>query len=387
MLAPKGCFYNLAKITTTVLNSRIRVLHVIKSLGRGGAEMLLPETLKLHHQDKFEFYYIYFLPWKDQMVPAIEQGGGKVFCFPSNNNIALLAKARALAKFIRDHRIQLIHAHLPWAGVVARIAGKMTGVPVIYTEHNKQERYHFLTRFLNLSTMNWCKEVIAVSADVEQSVKKHKRNLTVQLRTILNGVNTKDFTPGIVSDVRETLGIPAGVPVIGTIAVFRFQKRLDVWMEVAKRILQKHPDVHFIMVGDGPLKNELLQKRKELSMDERIHMPGLKTDVKPFLAAMDIYMMSSIFEGLPIALLEAMAMECAVASTEAGGIKEVIRDHVDGLLCAVDDPLKLVDIVSNLLVDKDLVARFRVAARKRAIEAFSLDKMVSALETEYLSAL
>ncbi len=141
---------------------RIRVLQVIKSLGRGGAETLLVETLKLHDRDKFDFHYIYFLPWKNQLVDGLIANGGKVSCFPANNNIQLLLKVRKLVRYIRENEIDLIHAHLPWAGVVARLAGKMTGIPVIYTEHNKQERYHFATRLLNLTSMNLLSTVVEV---------------------------------------------------------------------------------------------------------------------------------------------------------------------------------------------------------------------------------
>ena len=77
---------------------KIRVLHIIKSLGRGGAEMLLPETLKLHDRERFEFHYIYFLPWKDQMVKEIENFGGKVTNFPSNNNLKLLGQYKKMIK-------------------------------------------------------------------------------------------------------------------------------------------------------------------------------------------------------------------------------------------------------------------------------------------------
>src|SRR5688500_2869301 len=152
--------------------------------------MLLPETLKLHHQGLFEFHYIYFLPWKNQMEADIRRNGGKVTCFPSNNSLQLMTKVWAIANYVRTQKIQLIHAHLPWAGILARVVGKMCGVPVIYTEHNKQERYNVITRSANLLTMGMTTAVIAVSSDVADSIRKHKPRLGTSVRTILNGVNT-----------------------------------------------------------------------------------------------------------------------------------------------------------------------------------------------------
>jgi glycosyltransferase involved in cell wall biosynthesis len=378
-------FLILPKITRAFLKSTMNILHIIKSLGRGGAEMLLPETLKLHDRQHFNFHYIYFLPWKDQMVASLEQEGGKVVCFAANNNIQLILKVNAVARYVRDHKIELIHAHLPWAGILARIVGRITGVPVIYTEHNKQERYHWSTRAMNLLTMNWLTTVVAVSGDVAESIRKHKPQLKTRLTTILNGVNTDHFNKASVdaTTTRTKLDIPADALVIGTVAVFRFQKRLDLWLELAARIREKHPQAHFVIVGDGPLKKELLEKRASLNLTDFVHMPGLETEVRPFLAMFDLYMMCSVFEGLPIALLEAMAMECAVVSTDAGGIKEVIRQQVDGWLCSVDNPHDLVDMTATLLSEEDQRTHYGRQARKRVVEAFSMKKMVSELEALY----
>jgi L-malate glycosyltransferase len=363
----------------------IKVLHIIKSLGRGGAEMLLPETLKLHQKELFEFHYIYFLPWKNQMVEAIQEQGGKVVCFSANNSIQLMTKVWAVANYVRTEKIKLIHAHLPWAGILARIVGKMCAIPVIYTEHNKQERYKRGTRIMNLLTINWLTTVVAVSTDVAASIQKHKPNLKAPVRTILNGVNTSYFKREFFSgqEVRKKLHIPVNAPIIGSIAVFRSQKRLDLWLELAAKILNQFEDAHFIIVGDGPLKSDLEKKRDMLGLKDKVHMPGLETEVRPYLAAFDVYMMSSLFEGLPIALLEAMSMRCAVISTDAGGIKEVIRDNANGLLCPVEEPEKLVQYACTLLKDHNLRVKYGDLARQSIIETFSMDKMVAKIEALY----
>jgi len=367
------------------MSQRIKVLHIIKSLGRGGAEMLLPETLFLHDLSIFEFDYIYFLPWKDQMVEEIQAKGGMVTCVAAKSNIQLIFKIPAIAKYVQDQNIQVIHAHLPWAGILARIVGKLTGVPVLYTEHNKQERYHWATRWMNIGTMNLLTRVIAVSEDVACSIYKNKPHLTVPLQTIVNGVNTEKFDRRNYSGdtVRARLNIPRNAPIIGTIAVFRFQKRLDLWMELAAKILEQAKDVHFIIVGDGPLKAELIGKRDAMGLGSSIHMVGLQSEVRPYLAAFDVYMMSSSFEGLPIALLEAMAMECPVIATDAGGIKEVIRHEVDGLICCVDEPEKLIGYAVSLLENYQQCQRLGESGRKRVVDSFSLDRMVKELEEVY----
>ena len=365
--------------------SKIRILHTIKSLGRGGAEMLLPETLRLHDKDLFEFHYIYFLPWKDQMVDSLQKQGVIVTCFPAGNVVKMMMHLSGLVRYVRQHNIQLIHSHLPWAGIVSRIVGRICKIPVIYSEHNKQERYRAGTRIAHLMSMNLLTEIIAVSNDVAESISNHKPNLRVPIRLISNGVNTETFARHHFSGiaVRERLNIPLDVPVVGTIAVFRVQKRLDAWMEIASKILQQVNNAHFVIVGDGPLKDDLIRKRNELGLTKRIHMPGLETDVRPYLASFNVYMMSSRFEGLPIALLEAMSMECPPVSTNAGGVGEVIRHGVDGFICPVDELERLAEYTCRLLEAKELQLTFGLMARQRVVQEYSIKKMVAELEAIY----
>lgn len=390
------------------MQEKLKVLHLIKSLGRGGAEMLLPETLKVHDRKQYEFHFAYFLPWKDQMVPAIEALGATVVCFKANNNLQMFLKVNAICRYVREHQIDVIHSHLPWAGVIARLVGKRTGVPVVYTEHNKWERYNKVTYWLNKVSFGWQDAAVAVSNDVQQSIRKNAGSTTFSelnleddshagrqvkkdskhktyLLNILNGVNTAHFVHDAAAGlhIRRELGIPADAPVIGTVAVFRFQKRLDVWIEIVAEILKEVPDAHFIIVGAGPLKDELLAKRAALRLEERLHMPGLKTEVKPYFSAMDIYMMSSIFEGLPIALLEAMSCSCAVISTKAGGIGEVIEEGRSGMLCEVEEYMKLVDAGVYLLRNPVERKQLAAGARVRVQQEFSIMKMAKQLEGLY----
>lgn len=385
---------------------KTKILHLIKSLGRGGAEMLLPETLKVHDREKFDFHFAYFLPWKNQMVPAIEALGAKAVCFEANNNLQMFQRIGEISRYVLENKIDVIHSHLPWAGVIARLVGKKTGVPVVYTEHNKWERYNKITYWLNKLSFGWQQAVVSVSEDVQQSIRNNAGGTSFQdlnfpvsshaksktdstkpyLLNILNGVNTSHFVreeeTGV--QIRQELGIPIDAPVIGTVSVFRFQKRLDLWLEIAAAILKQIPEAHFIIVGDGPLKAELLHKRNTLDIADRVHMPGLKIDVKPYFSAMDIYMMSSIFEGLPIALLEAMSCSCAVVSTKAGGVGEVIQDRKSGLLCEVDEYMKLVDAGVKLVQNYEERLMLAAGARSRVQADFSINKMAKQLEDLYL---
>ncbi|MEM7550848.1 MAG: glycosyltransferase [Bacteroidota bacterium] len=364
--------------------AKLRVLHIIKSLGRGGAEMLLPETLVFHDKERFEFHYIYFLPWKDQMVEAIQHEGGKVTCFNASNNIKIILQILRVIKYIHVNNIDIIHAHLPWAGFLARFVHKFHGIPVIYTEHNKQERYHKLTFMLNKLTFRWQDLAISVSNDVEQSILANIGKKT-KVKTILNGVNLHKFErqKTAVDALKTQLGVPQNTIVIGTVAVFRFQKRLKEWMQVFKAASKNNPTLFGVIVGDGPLKGDLLAERKRLGLEEKILMPGLQTNTVEWFSVFDIFMMTSVFEGLPIALLEAMSMRCAIVTTSAGGIKEAIEHEKSGLMVEVDKWPDLSQHLNNLKTNH--LESYGIAARKRVIEKFSMDIMVNELEKVYLS--
>lgn len=365
--------------------TKIKVLHIIKSLGRGGAEMLLPETLKEHNLDQFEFHHIYFLPWKNQMVEAIETSGGKVNCFSAKNNLQILFKNKDIIDYCEANQVQLIHAHLPWAGFVSRLVHFKTGIPVLYTEHNLQERYHFMTKFINKWSFNYQTMAIGVSEDVSQSILKNI-NPTIPCKTILNGVNVTSFqrnNPDEGNRIRNHYSIPEKALLVGTVAVFRFQKRLDKWLEIMKVAIDKNPNIYGIIVGAGILEAEIYAKHAALNLEGKVFFSGIQTHVKPYYEAMDVFMMSSSFEGLPIALLEAMSMGCAILSTDAGGIKEVLLNNENGIMVAVDDWKSLSSSILELAQNPSQLAYFQAEARKRVTENFSIKAMVSQLESLY----
>jgi glycosyltransferase involved in cell wall biosynthesis len=202
---------------------------------------------------------------------------------------------------------------------------------------------------------------------------------------VLNGVAVESFvrdaTQG--SEVRARHGIPASAPVVGTVAVFRVQKRLDLWLDAAKQILARHPDTHFLIVGDGPHRVDIEPWAVERGLGGRVHLPGLQTEVRGYLAAMDVYMMSSDFEGLPVALLEAMAMQLPTAVTAVGGIPEVIANGESGFVVPPRRPDLLAEQANVLLADPGLRRAMGIAARARVEAGFGMRRMQRELEGIY----
>ncbi|TBW25596.1 glycosyltransferase [Gramella sp. KN1008] len=362
---------------------KIKILHIIKSLGRGGAEMLLPETLLLHDLQNFEFHYIYFLPWKNQMVDEIEKAGGKVKCFPAKNNVQLLLRVNEVSKYCITHQIDLIHAHLPWSGFLSRLVHVKNNIPVIYTEHNIQEKYHFVTRSLNKWSFNWQNIALGVSNDVTNSIQKNIK-VKIPVRTLFNGVNTHKFSVNESAGdiIKRTYSIPEDAIVIGNLAVFREQKDLITWLKAFQRIKSLNPKVFGLLVGAGPEENIIKEFIKQEEIQDLI-LPGLQKNTIPYFSAFDIFMMSSKFEGLPIALLEAMSMECAIVSTKAGGVAEVVQNEDNGFLVEIEDHKSLASRSTTLINSPALLRHYKMKARERVLSKFSLTKMVKNIEKEY----
>lgn len=328
----------------------------------------------------------WFLPWKDALAGELSATGCTVHCFGARSSAGILARAPAAAAWLHERGADLVHAHLPLAGVAARLAGRLAGVPVVYTEHNLQERYHPLTRRANLATWRLQRAAVAVSGEVAESIARHAP-AGVPVRVVRNGIEPGAADEAAGRAVRSALGIPADAPLIGTVAVFRRQKRLDHWLEVARRIAEREPAARFVLVGDGPLRGEVEAQAARLGLAGRVSFPGLQDDVEPYLAALDLYLMTSEFEGLPLALLEAMAAGRAVVVTAVGGVAEAVHDGESGAVRPFGDLDGLTAAALSLLADPGRRAELGAAARGRVEASFGIRRMASELEALYRQVL
>lgn len=364
----------------------MRVFHLIKSLGLGGAENLLLATAEHPSPGGVEYSFGYFLPRKDALVAPLEEAGATVTCFSARSAAGMLARVPAVARHLRRQKIDLVHCHLPMAGVAGRLAGRLAGVPVVYTEHNLMPRYHPLTRRANLWTWGLQRQALAVSAEVAAAIAEHAGD-RVPVEVVTNGVPVDRLRrdPEAAARVRRELGIPADAPVVGQVAVFRTQKRLDHWLAAARHIRRQLPDAHFLLVGDGPLRGEVEGWVEDAADDlaGRVHLPGLQPAVGDYLSAMDLLMISSQFEGLPLVLLEAMSLELPVAATAVGGVPEAVVDGETGRLVPAGDPVALAEAALTLLGSPERGRALGRAGRRRVEEQFSTRRMLADLEAVY----
>jgi len=359
-----------------------RVLWLIKGLGRGGAEMLLPAALPWLDRTGFEYHAGFFLPWKDALVPELETGGVPVTCFRVSRHGDPRAVKR-LATHIRRQGIDLVHAHLPYTGVAARLAGKLTGVPVVYTEHNLWPRLDPAMRLLNRWTFGWNDFAIAVSQDVAASMRGVD---PARLAVIDNGVDCARLaaTPDETVAVREELGLEATDFVIGKVANLGPKKNHENLLHAFARFRRDCPRARLVLVGQ-PCGREaaLAQLAADLGVRERVVFAGARADVPRLVRAWDAFVISSNFEGLPVALLEAMALRRPVVATAVGGIPGLIRDGVEGLLVPPRDPERLAAALGRLYADAALRRRLGEAAWERVRSNYGIERMVARVEAIY----
>lgn len=366
----------------------MRVLHLIKGLGRGGAETLLLQAQRQPPAERSLYSYGYFLPWKDALVEELRQAGAEVICFPARGAAGMLLRIPRLIRFARSWRAQLLHCHLPLAGVVGRIAGSLAGIPVVYTEHNLQERYHPFTRRANRLTWRLQRAVIAVSGEVAESIRRNLGD-SVPVQVVLNGIPVERYRPdpAAAAEVRRRWQVPADAPLVGTVAVLRAQKALDDWLAAAATVRGAAPRAHFLIVGDGPLRSELEGRAAALGLADAVRFAGLQQDVRPFLSAFDVFLSTSVFEGLPLALLEAMAMERAVVATAVGGVAEAAVAGVSARLTPPHHPEESARATSELLSDEAERRRLGREARRRVEERFGMARMLREIEAVYQEVL
>ena len=371
---------------------KIKVLHLIKSLGRGGAEKLIPETALVHDRERFEFHCLYFYHQSQNIADELGQAGIQVHLIPSGN-LGLFFQIQKVRKFVLDGGFDLLHAHLPWAGILARFVARQLTIPLVYTEHNTWDRYNKVSYWGNRITFKHQDVAIAVSNEVALSMQlnsiwdPYRRGGRLKVKVVQNGVNTSVFCKEEKECPDFFLPIPEGVPVIGKVAVFRSQKRLWLWVELALRILKKHPDVHFVLVGGGEWHSRIEKQIQVSGKAGNFHLVGVKKEVIPYLRRMDIYLSTSEFEGLPIAMLEAMSCEVPVVATRAGGIGEVIQHGRQGFLTEVEEWEQLEEYCIRLLEDPNLHLSMAKSARIQVVEHFSMNRMVGELEKIYQQVL
>lgn len=281
-----------------------------------------------------------------------------------------------LRRTLRQRRPDIVHAHLPLAGVVTRVAALGLGIPVVYTEHNVNTAYQYTTRFFNWLTWRMQAAVISISDDVTRELPK---NGVVATHRVPNGVDLTAFffSDELRKQCRCALDIPHSDFVIGTVASMRPQKRLERFVRAVDSFCSSYPRASALIVGDGPEMPALKNLSSSLPNGGRLRFVGSQEHVHPYLCAMDVFMITSDFEGAPVAPLEAMAAELPVVGTDVRGLRETIEPGVTGYTVRNDADIisSLAKALSVLANDAQQRKTMGKAGRRRVAALFSAAPM------------
>ena len=363
-----------------------RVLLLIKGLGRGGAEQLLVNSATHTDRSRFEYEVAYVLPAKSALAPELRDMGIAVHCLGRNRDWPL-----ALRRLAARNRISLIHAHSPTVAATTRLLfPRRSSMRLVYTEHGPWHHYRARTYTPNLCTYWRNDHVFAVSDHVHQSIRypapfEGLRMPTVE--TLYHGLDMTALGSSPAADgIRRELGIDAEAPLIGTIANFRPQKGHFLLLEAARLVRLRIPSMRLLLVGKGPLEDAVKRRAAEMGLGDAVVFAGFRSDIPRILASIDVFALSSGWEGLSIALLEAMACGLPAVATRAGGVSEVIEDGRSGLLVPLDDPRTMSDAIIRVIEDAPLAAKLGAEARLRA-RRFDIKETVRREEAVYAELL
>lgn len=369
------------------MKDKINVLYLCEGAKLAGAERYAATLIKgLTQYDDINIvcglFYEGFYFYKGLLRDELERCRVRVINLHGHNN---LKSIQSIRRIVRDDKIGIIHFTDLKSTVVGGIASIfLRGVKTVATLHGRPERERSLSlRIKNNISLVICffllrfiiDRVICVSGDLGATLKKL---LGSKVRIIHNGLEIDNQEP------QNTK--PSSNPrpyIVGTVGRLEKVKGLTFLLKSARGILDLKKDILLYIVGAGPLEKELKDEAKLLGISDKVRFLGFRPDGKSIIACMDIFVLSSLHEGIPYVLLEAMSLSKPVVCTEVGGIKEVIENQVDGLLVPPENPQALSHGILELLGDPGYAAELGRNARRKIETCFSSVAMAEKTKALY----
>ncbi len=317
----------------------------------------------------FDYEVAFVLEAEDHFVDAMVADGIKVHGLGARGDLDLRWTA-ALRRLLVADPFDIVHFHLPYTAAVGRlvIASLPRGLRplTLYTEHSLWNKVTLPVRALNRSTIVRDRALIAVSQAAYDALPRHLRP---RAGVVVHGVDLSLARDVLVqrdqlrSSLRSELGASSTDLVAVTVAGLRREKGYDLLLDTARLSADRELPVRFAAAGAGSLDRELAARHRELGLGDRFRFLGHRPDALSLLAAGDVVVLPSHQEGLPVVLMEAMAVGAAIVATSVGGVPQVIADGENGLLVPPGDAGGLADALERLNADRELRHRLGRQAR------------------------
>lgn len=287
------------------------------------------------------------------------------------------------ARAVRRERPDVIQSFLFYDNTLARLVGVVSPSTTVVTGvRGMQHIASPVVRTVDRFTIGLSDRIVSNSAAGAAHVRRRGAE-SDRVAVVHNGRDLRGYADAEPAPLREAFDIPADAPLVGTVGRLVERKGgydlLAAWVRVRAAV----PDAHLVLVGDGVERQRLAARARELNIAGNVHFAGTRDDIPAVLAALDCFVFPSHYEGLPGALLEAMAAGLPIVATDIEGNDELLVDGDSGLLVAPHDPLGLAEGLVRLLTDRDLADRLGTTARDTAFDRFSLPSMVDGFERFY----
>jgi glycosyltransferase involved in cell wall biosynthesis len=365
----------------------IRVLHVITSMERGGAENHLLALLQHGNRAAFSFEAA-VLSGEGELVPALRATGVPVHLLRARGRLDYGAVLQ-LVRLLRSGRFDIVHSHLFRADLYAGLAVAQLREqrPLLVSTRHNDDRF-FLNPFVGMVHY-----VLSGRQDLIIAISDHVARFTIargvrdaaRVRRVYHGLETPDTSEleraGLA--IRASLGVRPEDFLVGNVGRLTPQKGQRHLIEAMPYLLERVPGSHAVIAGGGELLEYLNDLAAELGVGERVHVLGARRDVPALMHALDAFAMPSIWEGFGLVLLEAMAAGLPIVASRVATIPEVVLDGETGLLVQASDEVALASALAMLAGNRALRERLGQAGRERLRRQFSLDKMVGDTELLY----
>ena len=366
------------------------MLHLITRLPVGGAERLLVDIARGLDARRFTSIAC-CLQDRGELAAPLEAAGIAVHALGRMRTKRFdWGAVGALARLMREERIDIVHSHLYHANLYGRLAARRAHVPAIATVHNTYARRKFHRELLNRVLAWMSAKVIAVSEDVRRDLMRYDRIPAGKIAVVPNGIDVRRIETALTrEEARARLGLGAEAIALGCVARLEEQKGHRFLLE-ALRLLNdpRHGTARFraLLVGDGRLRAELEERADALGVAQWTSFLGTRHDIPEILKALDLCVMPSLWEGLSVAMLEAMAAGLPLVISDVSGVSQVVGDNQYGLKVPAGDAQALARAIGELAADPGRRRALGAAARERVVARFSSQAMLAELSRLYEEA-
>lgn len=363
----------------------VRIAYLVDHLNVGGAQSHLLQVVRGLDRDAWQPEMWTASTDPGDLAGAFEDAGAPVRSFGIDATMmspATLSAAASVARDLRQRDVRIVHGYLFEGNVLAGLVGRLGRLPLTIVSKRSLDRYDRVDRRIAAALSNRMADVVTVNAAaVRDLVAEHEWYPARRMALIPNGV----ALPARPADAPGRPGKQG--PVVGMVGRLGWKKGYPHAVRAASIVRKRVPGVRFDIVGDGAMRGELEAQVRQAGLDDTVRFLGQRRDVADLMAGFDCYALSSVIEGMPNALLEAMASGLPVITTSAGGSAEVVVDGESGLVVPPGDADALADAIVRVLADGDLARRLGAAAEVRARSRFSLEAMLGALDRLYRNGL